>query len=142
MEELDFIKVRSENEVFLLQSFLTKAGKSLETFRYFNKRSFEVVKEHSYTVILKKGDELLGYGHLDKEDTKHWLGICITEAYLGLGYGKILLHHLVEKAKELKIKELCLSVDTNNLSAKKLYKQFNFCLEKSGVVEYYKKVIQ
>ncbi len=48
------------------------------------------------------------------------------EKWKGKGIGKRLMDHLIEEAERLGLPKLYLSVDEENNSAIKLYKQFNF----------------
>ena len=70
------------------------------------------------TLVLMKGDELLGAGSikLSEPDTKAglstWLaGIYLKPAYRGLGYGALIVQGLQDKARLLGISRLYLSTD-------------------------------
>ena len=120
------IKEVSESNSFLIQEFLDNAGESLSSFRYYKTRSIEAIKNHLTTVVLIDVDEVVGYGHLDNENGIVWLGIAICETKTGKGFGKLLMKFLVNKADELNIELVRLTVDKNNIKAIKLYLDFGF----------------
>jgi ribosomal protein S18 acetylase RimI-like enzyme len=57
---------------------------------------------------------------------KYWIGIYINEEYQNKKIGSLLLKYVLQHEKILKINEIYLSVDKNNLSAIKLYEKNNF----------------
>jgi len=128
------------NNIDLLQDFLKKAGNSLITFRYFNKRDLNAISNHVVTYIILEDNEPVAYGHLDKENEIIWLGICVTERYRGRGYGDKMMDHLLSYADSAEIKIINLSVDRDNCGARKLYekKGFMFCYDKNNL-SYYKR---
>jgi RimJ/RimL family protein N-acetyltransferase len=117
------IKVAS---IDFIHQFLINAGDSLKTFRYFEKRNPEVIQNHLITNILIKNCQAIGYGHLEREGDKVWLGIAIVHSQLGKGYGLFLMNSLIDSAKKLQINILHLSVDKINLGAIKLYEKVGF----------------
>ena len=124
---MEFVQVKYP-DVTLLQQFIDEAGASLKSFRYFQKRPLEVIKNHACTFLLVDDEEPVAYGHLDKEDNTIWLGVAVIEAYLGLGLGAMMMKKLIEFAKENNIPVIKLSVDNNNSSAISLYKKLGFIL--------------
>lgn len=120
-----FVDIHSSN-TYLIQEFLGNAGKSLETFRYYNKRTFDVIQNHLSTIVLKQNDHIVGYGHLDKEGERVWLGIAVIESELGKGLGLKIMNELIKNAKQKKIKSLSLSVDKLNTAAIQLYEKLGF----------------
>ena len=133
----------SEDDVEILKEFLHHAGDSLKSFRYFDSRGFDALKNHLVTLLLYRDGKPVGYGHLDKENSIVWLGIAVIETEIGRGYGKIVMDALLQKAEELRLEEIQLSVDKENLKARKLYEKYGFRLkeEKSEVVFYHKRFI-
>ncbi|MBK1438369.1 GNAT family N-acetyltransferase [Parapedobacter sp. ISTM3] len=117
-------------DIPLLQDLLSRAGNSLDSFRYFNKRSFSVIQNHKLTVILYFNGEPCGYGHLDEEDDKIWLGLMIVESFKRKGLGKRLLEYLLDYADSGQVSEIFLSVDKSNQAAISLYNRFGFLPEK------------
>jgi RimJ/RimL family protein N-acetyltransferase len=110
----------------LLNQFLKNAGSSLQTFRYFQKRSIDSVYNHLVTYILKETDQVIGYGHLENEDNRVWLGISLIESAKGKGFGLFIMNSLVESAKKMQVHTLYLSVDKINSAAINLYKKVGF----------------
>jgi GNAT superfamily N-acetyltransferase len=143
---VEFVQVKYP-DVKLLQQFIDEAGASLKSFRYFQKRPLEVIKNHVCTFLLVDDGEPVAYGHLDVSDeatvSSHcgdgeqkpatekviWLGVAVIETYLGLGLGAIMMKKLIEFAKENHIPSIKLSVDNNNSSAISLYKKLGFVLQ-------------
>ena len=112
-----------------VSKFLEGAGASLRTFRYFETRNIDTIKNHEYTCVVLKREFIIGYGHLEKEAGKNWLGMALTPTYRGKGIGKKLLHHLLEKASILELDPIYLTVDKSNERALKMYLNFGFILE-------------
>lgn len=112
--------------VELLEKFIDSMGNSNESFRYFKSRPISVIDNHLCTVLLLVNNEPIGYGHLDKEGNDVWFGIAITQAFLGQGYGDIIIRYLIAKADDLELPEVKLSVDKNNVRAIKLYNKYGF----------------
>lgn len=125
MVKTEIVELKSAN-VNLINQFLLNAGSSLKTFRYFEKRSLETIQNHLITYVLVKENQVIGYGHLEREIDKVWLGIAISESQLGKGFGLYLMNTLVDFARKLQIKTLHLSVDKVNLGAIKLYEKVGF----------------
>ncbi|MEP1032784.1 GNAT family N-acetyltransferase [Ekhidna sp.] len=122
------IKDASISEV---KNFLSNAGNSLDLFRYFGKRPINVIDNHVKTLIVKKKEQVIGYGHLDPEKEKLWLGICVAERFKGKGIGRMILEELLDSAKYLNHDEIWLSVDNDNFGAITLYEKFGFRLIES-----------
>jgi RimJ/RimL family protein N-acetyltransferase len=116
----------STDNTALLKNFLEHAGSSLNAFRYFNKRSFDVLKNHIVTFILEEDENALAYGHLDQESGTVWLGICVIESRLSEGLGNRMMKELLDFADENEIRKIKLAVDNDNLPAQSLYKKFGF----------------
>lgn len=88
-----------------------------KTFRYFNSRNSRCFENHYYHFILND-PEPVGYGHLDYESDKMWLGMCVFDSFVGKGYGKLILNNLIDnKGKN----NLYLTVDKDNYKAINLY---------------------
>ena len=119
---MQIIHVEQDNEkhMQLLTDFISEdLGQS---FRYYQKRSIDVVKNHLLTLLLTDKTKAIGYAHIDKDDNKMWFGICILNEYRGLGYGNMILKHITS----LNYRPLWLSVDSDNQRAQHLYKKFGF----------------
>jgi GNAT superfamily N-acetyltransferase/sugar phosphate isomerase/epimerase len=124
---MQFKRINNGN-THLLERFVKRAGKSLETFRYFSSRPFSIVKDHVCTWVIEEDGQVEAYGHLDKEGETIWLGIAVTEHAKGKGFGKKMMQRLVESALALGLPKVKLSVDHVNEAAIKLYQQFGFKL--------------
>ena len=120
------ILIVTDNETELLDQFLSSAGASLNSFRYFQSRPLSVLKNHIVTCLFIENGQPVGYGHLDKEGNKVWLGIAVSELFKGKGIGTQIMNFLVLKARDNNIDTLNLSVDAENLHAIQLYKKFGF----------------
>jgi len=119
------IKQVTIEDLKMVNRFLSNAG-DLSNFRYFRNRSLESIKNHLHTCVLLKKNTPVGYGHLDPENGKVWLGMAIGDSHRGGGLGKILLKHLIDEAKKKQIDKITLSVDKDNLAAIRLYEKFGF----------------
>lgn len=86
-------------------------------------------------VVLEENGAIVGHAILETRDlvvVSHvgFLTIAIHEGHQGRGLGKILMHHLVEWAKENPIIEKFeLQVRSTNIPAIKLYESFGFVEE-------------
>jgi len=110
----------------LLERFISSMGNSSKSFRYFATRPISVISNHLCTVLLIIDDKPIGYGHLDKQDDDVWFGIAIIEDFVGKKMGSIIIKYLLDKADQLKLPVVRLSVDENNMQAIKLYEKYGF----------------
>ena len=129
----------STSDSALLEKFLSSAGKSLETFRYFASRNVEVLDHHKLTIlVLDNHEHPIAYGHLDEEKQTIWLGNCVAEKYQGKGIGTLIMRYLINFARDQQIKSIRLSVDNQNIAAIKLYEKFGFSIsEKKETLSFY-----
>jgi ribosomal protein S18 acetylase RimI-like enzyme len=116
---MKFLAINQEN-ISYLDDFIKTIGSSSTSFRYYDSRDTSIIKNHIMTFVLHD-DGLVGYGHLDKEDNKVWLGICVKEGCHGRGYGKKIMKKLVDYDGDI-----YLSVDAINARAIRLYQLFQF----------------
>jgi ribosomal protein S18 acetylase RimI-like enzyme len=124
-----FFEKLTLNNIQALDEFLDTAGSNtFQSFRYFNSRPRDIIKNHlsSYLLYEEASKTPIGYGHLDPEGDKVWLGIAIRESCQGKGYGKLIMQRLINDAMILKVDYIHLTVDKNNLNAVKLYESFGF----------------
>lgn len=144
--KLEFIQVKYP-DTQLLKQFIDGAGNSLKTFRYFQKRPLEVIKEHLCTFLLLDEKTPVAYGHLDVTNesvisehcgddkstttttTTIWLGIAVSERYIGLGLGVLMMNKLIEYGRTHAVKQIKLSVDNDNGPAIGLYERLGFKLQ-------------
>lgn len=121
----DIIEI-TENNITLLNNFIL--NKLPNTFRYFNKRSSDVINNHLLTIILHDKEIPVGYSHIDFDDNKYWFGICILDNYQNKGYGKKIMNYIFNNENIKKIEKIFLTVDKINTVAIHLYKKFNFVI--------------
>jgi len=124
-----------------IEKFISTAGSSLNTFRYFKKRDSNFIERHVVTTLYKKGDAFLSYGHLDREGNDVWLGVCVAEDYLGRGYGRQMMLDLLAEGEAHGIESIRLTVDADNSVAVKLYEKLGFCIEKEERNTLYMRVV-
>jgi RimJ/RimL family protein N-acetyltransferase len=119
--------VITEANIDLLASFINEMEEEKKLFRYFNSRPLSVIKNHLYTIIgFNDIHSPVAYGHLDLENDKVWLGICVLNGHSKLGYGKKTMEELITRATQIGVKTIHLTVDIDNLKAIRLYEFFNF----------------
>ena len=116
----------SHGNVGLLKSFVESLDEEQKSFRYYENRSFDVLKNHLFTCLLTRMGKAVGYGHLDREDGVVWLGIVVKKEFQGRGMAKEIMEALITKAKELGLQEIRLSVDFENTRAIALYERYGF----------------
>lgn len=109
-----------------LKEFISKLGKSKNSFRYFDRREANVIYQHLITLGFYIEGKLIGYGHLEKEKHKTWLGIAILPSHQGCGLGRRMMNALIANGIILGTDEISLTVDIDNISAINLYKKFGF----------------
>jgi ribosomal protein S18 acetylase RimI-like enzyme len=119
--------VITEQNKNLLINFIYNMGNSSDTFRYFEKRDLNCLKNHLISYLFLEEEKPIGYGHLDKDGENVWLGVCIIQEKTGMGLGKKMMSYLIEFAKQNKISKILLSVDKKNFNAIKMYNKFGFC---------------
>ncbi|EAR02775.1 GNAT family N-acetyltransferase [Maribacter sp. HTCC2170] len=122
---LDVLQISQKNTSELV-SFIKNLGDEQESFRYFKSRDVKALENHVFTFLLLLDKTPIGYGHLDAEDNIIWLGIVVKKEYQGKGFAKEIMLVLIDKAKELGLDSIQLSVDNDNVRALALYKRFGF----------------
>ncbi len=71
--------------------------------------------------------QVVGHGVLSiAAGESHILNVCIHPDSQGLGFGKMLVKHLLSKAKSKRAKRVFLEVRPSNLAAYKLYEELGF----------------
>ncbi|MDX6747666.1 GNAT family N-acetyltransferase [Polaribacter sp. PL03] len=135
------VDIESKKDKDLIKIFINSMGNSSNSFRYFNSRPISIIKNHICTILLILDDKPVGYGHLDKEGNNVWFGISIIQEYIGKGQGKLIIDYLIKKAVDLKVPEIKLSVDKENISAIRLYEKYGFVkdCEKMGLLFFIRK---
>jgi hypothetical protein len=89
--EDDKLNFNINPSIELLELFFNNNPKNQTTFRYFKNRNFDSIKNHILTLLLYQNNDIIGYGHLDKEDNITWLGIMLGDKYVGNGLGGIIM---------------------------------------------------
>jgi GNAT superfamily N-acetyltransferase len=105
-----------------LDNFIKKNINGVKTFRYFSKRSYTVINNHVFTCLYYIGNICVGYGHLDYEDNKVWLGIMVSDNEVGKGIGSQIIDDLIQRATDI----IYLSVDIDNKRGLNLYHKKGF----------------
>ena len=122
---MNIVEINKDNR-FLINDFLNNNIPS--TFRYFNKRTLDVLNNHIITILLLDGNLPVGYAHIDVDDNKYWFGICILDKYQGKGYGKKIMEYIFNHEKIKNIDKIYLTVDKINTGAIYLYHKFKFSI--------------
>ena len=119
--------IHKVNDPTLVKDFIANSGNSVRTFRYFHNRNYDVICNHLVTYLMYDDSGFpVGYGHLEFEGDKLWLGIAISEKFKGCGFGTKMISKLIEFAKEKNILSIFLTVDIENTNAIILYKKCGF----------------
>lgn len=105
-----------------LDEFIKSNTNGVKTFRYYTKRPYTIIKNHIYTCLYYLDNICVGYGHLDSEDEKTWLGIIVSDNEVGKKIGDQIMDDLILNSKN----DIHLSVDISNNSAVYLYKKKGF----------------
>ena len=105
-----------------LDEFIKSNINGIKTFRYYSKRPYTIIKNHIYTCLYYIDNICVGYGHLDFENEKTWLGIIVSDNEVGKKIGDQIMDDLILNSKN----DIHLSVDINNNSAVYLYKKIGF----------------
>jgi GNAT superfamily N-acetyltransferase len=105
-----------------LDEFIKSNINGVKTFRYFSKRPYTIIKNHIYTCLYYINNVCVGYGHLDYENEKTWLGIMVSDSEIGKKIGDQIMDDLISNSEN----NIYLSVDISNNSAVYLYMKKGF----------------
>jgi len=84
----------------------------------------------SYLWIAKQGDCLIGYaGFWLILDEAHVTRVTVAEKYRGMGYGRVITEHMLNKAREMGAVLARLEVRETNMPARILYEHLGFVVE-------------
>lgn len=101
---------------FLLKNLTTE----LEHFRYYNGKDIQTrLENHLKTIIVKDGENYVGYGHIHNDLS---LGVVVKNEYQKRGIGKTVVKKLLSSVEG----EVWLEVDCNNINAQFLYESLGF----------------
>lgn len=118
--------VRTNNN---LLSFLLEASKEgVKKFRYFNTRHLETAQNHLISLIILENNVPAAYCHLDEENDKIWLGVLVSDNFIGNKLGSYCVNLLINMSDILNINDIYLSVDKDNYKAISLYKKYKFII--------------
>ncbi len=81
----------------------------------------------------------MAYGHLDSDEGKIWLGVCVSDDHHGNKLGQKMVQHLLKYAERLKLSKINLSVDKSNKVAYNLYIKMGFILERDNERSFFMK---
>jgi ribosomal protein S18 acetylase RimI-like enzyme len=99
-------------------------------------KAFESESRTQYIAILN--EQPIGLGGVYLEDGEVSLfGLGISPNFQGKGFGKELLHLIIEELKHQGIQNITLEVDSNNQTAFQLYRKYGF--EIQAAFDYYRK---
>jgi [ribosomal protein S18]-alanine N-acetyltransferase len=77
--------------------------------------------------VLTMGDEIIGYSLMMLVlDEAHLLNISVAKAYQKQGYGRVLLEHMIDRARHYKALNMFLEVRASNIAAISLYENIGF----------------
>ena len=116
--------VRTNN--YLLSSLLKSSKDGVKKFRYFNTRHLEITQSHLISLIILENNIPAAYCHLEEDNNKFWLGILVSDNFIGNKLGSYCVNLLINIADALNINDIYLSVDKDNYKAISLYKKYNF----------------
>jgi hypothetical protein len=103
---MEIVKI-DESGLGLLRQFIALIGTSGSSFRYFNSRPPEIVRNHVVTLLgLDDAGTPVCYGHLDREADTVWLGTCVAGGYTGQGLGGKMMSALLAARSEEHTSEL------------------------------------
>ncbi len=87
----------------------------------------ELASEYAHYIVGVVDDKVVCYGGFHQSfDEAHIMNIAVKKEFRGCGYGKLLLSHMIAKAKLLGIDKATLEVSVNNVVAFSLYEQYGF----------------
>lgn len=105
-----------------LDKFIKSNPIGTKNFRYFSSRPYAIIENHIYTCLYYIHNICVGYGHLDLEKNKTWLGIIVSDSKVNEKLGNQIMDDLIHNSKN----DIHLSVDIDNIRAIKLYEKKGF----------------
>ena len=140
---MKFLRITNQHDLQILSKFIDSLKEEKDTFKYFEKRKIEIVHNHELTYLMfGKKNEILAYGHIEKENDNYWLGILVPIKYQSKGNGLLMMNKLIQESKKLKIPKITLSVYKTNKKALNLYNKMGFSILKEDESNlYFEKII-
>lgn len=87
----------------------------------------ECLRANYENCVMQMNNKIIGYYLMSYGAGEgHIQNICIDVKEQGKGFGKLLLKHLLSRAKLLQIEMVLLEVRKSNIAAQKLYEKFGF----------------
>lgn len=140
MNNIKISKISYDKNLNELKDFFENVcGASSNSFTYFKKRGYEVIKNHLVTNLLYVENTPAAYSHLDRDGEDIWFGICVGETFKGKKLGEKLMIETLNNALEMKLKNVLLSVYKDNNSAINLYKKLGFYVYKENDISFFMK---
>jgi RimJ/RimL family protein N-acetyltransferase len=130
------MRIENTSDTDLVKRFIETAGKSLDTFRYFSSRPTSVISNHLITLVGIENDIPVAYGHLETENGCTWLGVCVSEKWIGTGKGGEVVSSLLKFADTRGL-VVSLTVDEDNFKARNLYEKSGFVFRKKNMKTMY-----
>lgn len=132
---MKFERLKEKDAIYrAIQSFSTEFS-SLKSRVDLNQYS-QKLAEHSYTVLLKDENRVLGVAAMYINDSENKAAfitlIGIRSQFQKSGYGSILLQHCIEKAVEAGMKKIRLEVDNDNPKVRDFYDRNGFQFENTS----------
>ena len=118
------ISYADKESLIELDHFIKSNVVGTKHFRYFNKRPYTVINNHLYTSLYYNNNHLIGYGHLDEEDEKLYVGIMVSDNEVGKNYGNEIMLDLIKNSN----RRLYCSVDILNERSLNLINKNGFTL--------------
>jgi ribosomal protein S18 acetylase RimI-like enzyme len=115
-----------------IEEFIKSNIDGNKSFRYYSKRPYTIIKNHLYTCLYYIDNLCVGYGHLDYENGKIWLGIMVSDNHKGKKIGDKIMDDLITNSSD----DIYLSVDIKNQSALNLYIKKGFKIVEENINYY------
>ena len=140
---MKFLRITNQHDLQILSKFIDSLKEEKDTFKYFEKRKIEIVHNHELTYLMfGKENDILAYGHIEKENNNYWLGILVPIKHQSKGNGLLMMNKLIKESKKLKIPKITLSVYKTNKNAVNLYNKMGFSIFKEDESNlYFEKII-
>lgn len=118
---IELINEKHFTKVFQIEKTSFPKPRSIENLRC------ECSKKNSFFFVATEKDDVVGYINFNYVlDEGHITYIVVTSKYRRLGVGKQLISHVINIAKENKVKTITLEVRISNIPAISLYSLFGF----------------
>ena len=135
---LSLIRPRFQDLDKVIYTSMQTFDDSYEDSKSLVENCFESETREQYLAVLN--DEIIGLGSVNREsDEASIFGFGIVPEYRGKGYGKELLHLMIDRLYQMGKTEIMLDVSSENVRALELYKKSGFQTE--AVYVYYRKKV-